>query len=184
MAGEVNQMAPAAARPARPALVTVLGVIFIVFGALVLLTFPFLVLQFAGALPGMEQTWLPLDDPFYYGLSALSLVTVPLVGLAEIFGGAGLLKLRSGARNLLIAVLIFGIVMALTTIPVTVNAFNSPIADRAFGNTRQMQVAKDMGLVTTIVGSVFSVVVNGVFLMLITSPTVKRAFAAAAPARC
>lgn len=170
----------------RPTVVTVFGVLNLVFGGLGLLCVPLSALSML-AMPGLQQMnanmGIPnpgldmLESPAYR-LSMIIYLTVTLAGaIALVVGGIGLLKLRPWGRSLSI---IYG-ALKIVAVPI-VNVVNyvtitQPMFEQMPAQTMPFaSFASATSAVGAVVGCCFQMIYPVVLLIFMLLPSVKAAF--------
>jgi hypothetical protein len=166
-------------QPERPVIVTVIGILAIVAGALTLLSLPLSLLQFSGAMPMAGPGSQIVQDPTVRTWMIVSSTVGALLAGLQIVAGIGLLRLQRWGWLLAIGLLIFGV---LWQVAITIAMQSMDIMGRMFagmgamGDANLTAMMERMATVMTIVGLVFWIVVYAVVLILLTLPSVRKAF--------
>ena len=164
-------------RPQRPTIVTVIGIVAIIFGAMGLLALPINILQMQGRWPGAEFTRPVFQNPPLATWMKASLVVSPVSCILWIVSGIGLLQLRSWARKLAIGLLIFGLVAQVaTTVFIVPGVYSSVNWGMFLGGTQQVAMMKTIMVASMAMGTVIGTGIIVTLLILLTRPRVRYAF--------
>jgi hypothetical protein len=159
----------------RPTVLTVLGILGIIYGAITLLSTPIslLVLSQGGEAVAALPAWQLAD------ITVATLLT-GMVAVAMVIAAIGLLQMAPWSRGLAIAVAGYQIVMQLIgavilviTLPAMVASMQVP-TDDPFGSS-VMTGAMIGGAVGGMAGVVFWLVANGAVIYLLTRPDIVKA---------
>lgn len=158
----------------RPTVVTVFGILNIVFGALGVICTPFSMLVFV--MPGQENN--PIVCLVKESQAFLAyMVTTSCIGFlaacALIAAGIGLLQMKQWGRVLSIAYGVLAIVMGLTGTVVNALCVFAPLMERASGPEAAAAIG---GAIGGIVGGCIGLIYPVLLIIFMTRPAVRDAF--------
>jgi hypothetical protein len=158
--------------------VTVIGVLAIVFGAFTVLSLPINVLQMSGMWPGSEFTRPLFEGPVLGTWMKVSIALMPVIAALWIACGVGLLRLREWARKLTIGVLVVGLVMQAASAVFVMPAMGRALAGASTFPPGSPQAAMMQGMmsVAVIVGGVVGGAIAVTLIVLLTRPHAREAF--------
>ena len=165
----------------RPASVTVIAVLQIIFQSLALLGVLVGIAQLTGVWPQDEQAEMMYDDSLFRGWAIVSLPIGAIVATLWIVTCVGLLRMRSWARPTAIGLVVFGMVMQVVGAIMQIYIFKAgPLAELIEGSPQLVQLAMSMAFVVVIVGAVLGLGYGVLLLILLNRKVVVEAFRAAA----
>jgi len=168
--------------PERPVIVTVLGILGIVAGALALLSLPVSLIQISGAFPMPGAGGQMMQDPTVRNWMIVASTIGTVLGVLGLVAGIGLLTMRRWAWLLAIGTLVAGIVwqivsaIAMQSLNIMGKMWASMGAAGDPNTAAMMQMMQRMTGVFTIFGLIFWLAVYATVLILITLPNVRKAF--------
>lgn len=168
--------------PERPVIVTVLGILGIVAGALALLSVPVSLIQLSGAFPMPGAGGQVMQDPTVRNWSILATTVGSLIGVLSLAAGIGLLGMRRWAWLLAIGTLVAGMVwqivsaIVMHSLDIMGKMWTSMGAAADPNTAAMMQMMQRMTGVFTIFGMIFWLAVYATVLILITLPNVREVF--------
>ena len=165
--------------PERPVIVTVLGILGIVAGALALLSVPVSLIQLSGAFPMPGAGGQAMQDPTVRNWSILATAVGSLIGVCTLVAGIGLLGMRRWAWLLAIGTLVVGMVWNIVSAIVmqALDIMGKMFASMgATGDPNMAAMMQKMTGVFTIFGMIFWLAVYATVLILLTLPSVRKAF--------
>ncbi len=162
---------------ARPTVVTVIGILAIVFGAMGLLSLPMNLLQMAGMWPGSEFTRPMFDDPMLGTWMKVSFVLTPVLCVLWIVSGIGLLRLREWARKLALGLLVLGLAGQVGGALFVMPAMSRSVGGGMFPpGSQEAAMMQTMMSAIVVVSIVVGAAVAVTLIVLLTRPHVRIAF--------
>jgi len=177
--------APGAAPPPlpvkRPASITVIAILQIIFQSLALIGVLVTTAQLIGAWPESEQSRMMWDDSVFRGWSMVSVPIGAIVGTLWIVTCVGLLRVRPWARSTAIGLVVVGMVMHVAGLIMQIYIFKAgPLAKLIEHSPRVVRLAMSMAFVMAIGATVLGVGYCVLLLILLKRKVVVDAFRAAA----
>jgi len=165
----------------RPASITVIAILQIIFQSLALIGVPITIAQLTGVWPGSQGSEMLWKDSVFRGWSVVSVAITAIVGTLWIITCVGLLRMRPWARPTAIGLVVFGMVMQVVGLIMQIYIFKGgPMADLVKDSPRVVQFAMSMAFVVAIGAAVLGVGYCVLLLILLRRRVVVEAFAAAA----
>jgi hypothetical protein len=165
----------------RPASVTVIAILQIIFQSLALLGVLVGVAQLTGVWPQDEQTKMMYDDSLFRGWAIVSLPIGAIVATLWIVTCVGLLRMRPWARPTAIGLVVFGMVMQVAGMVMQIYIFKAgPLSELVKDSPHVVQLAMTMALVMVIVVAILGLGYGVLLLILLNRRVVVEAFRAAA----
>jgi hypothetical protein len=165
--------------PERPVIVTVVGILGIVAGALALLSVPMSLIQLSGSFPMPGAGSQVMQDPTVRNWSIVATTVGALIGVCSLVAGIGLLGMRRWSWLLAIGTLVAGMVWQIVSAIVmhSLDILGKMWASMgAGGDPNVAAMMQRMTGVVTIFGLIFWLAVYATVLILITLPNVRKAF--------
>ncbi len=177
MAYDANQTYQPA-KPERPVAVTVIAVLVLIYGGVGLIALPINVMQAFGVKQMAGPAAAMLQNPT---LALWTKISIPLGALASILWivtGIGLLQLWWWARKLAIGLIVYGIVLSVVGMALTLPAITQMMGTMSFGPGPQPppQMMKMVMAFSVGFGALFVLAIGIVFIVLLTRPNVRYAF--------
>lgn len=170
--------------PARPVVVTVIGILAIVGGGFILLSLPFSLLQVSGAFPMGAPGAQIMQDPSFRTWTIVSTTINALLAILDIVVGIGLLAMRRWAWLLAIALVVAGALWQIVGVIVMQALDVMGRMWASMGTMGDPAMAAMMQRVTTIAtfaGIIFWLAAYAAVVVLLTLPNVRRAFSGRQP---
>jgi hypothetical protein len=164
----------------RPASVTVIAILQIIFNSLALVGALFGVLQLAGLQLQTKESQIILEDSLQRTWTFIMLPIATIVAIFWIVVCVGLLRLRQWARSTALALAVVDIVLGVASIVMSIYIFQfGPLAKLAREQPELVRTAMSVGFVVGIFFAVAALAYYVVVLILLTRRKVADAFAAA-----
>jgi hypothetical protein len=165
--------------PARPVVVTVIGILAIVAGGFILLSLPFSLLQVSGVFamggPGAQI----MQDPTFRTWTIVSTTINALLAIPDIVAGIGLLAMRRWAWLLAIALVIASALSAIVGVTAmqALDIMGKMGASMGAGDPAMAAMMQRFTTVAMLAGIIFWLAAYAAVIVLLTLPNVRRAFA-------
>jgi hypothetical protein len=166
------------ARPERPAAVTVIAILVLIYGAMGVIMLPINIAQLYGAKLATGPAAAMMQNPTFASWSRIS---IPLGGLFSILWiviGIGLLQLLRWARKLAIGLIVASMVVQVVGMGVMMPVMMQAMATTSFGPGPQPppELMRAMMTVGVVVAAVIILGLGVLFIVLLTRPNVRYAF--------
>ena len=178
-AGGVGMSPPLVVK--RPASVTVIAILQIIFSGLALIGLPITIAQLTGVWPMTPETEVMWEDNLYRTWTMIAITVGGAVAALWITACVGLLRLRGWGRRLAMGLLAFGLAWQGVSLAMGFYVFrHGPLGDRLAEGSRVMEFALRIAMIAMVVGALLAVGYYILLLILLTRRKVVEAFRAAA----